>query len=132
LRGGCWLERDCIVGPGAELKSSFLFANSKLAHFNFVGDSVLGADVNLEAGSIICNRRDERADKEVRVRIDGRLHRTGRASFGALVGDGTRIGANAVVAPGAVLARGSVLRRAGLFDQEVDQDVDRGAAVPAW
>jgi len=40
----------CILGPGAELKSSFVFAGTKLAHFNFVGDSVLGEDVNLEAG----------------------------------------------------------------------------------
>lgn len=120
LRGGCWLERDCIIGPGSELKSSYLFAGGKLAHFNFVGDSILGADVNLEAGSVICNHRNERPDREVRVRIGGQLHRTGRDKFGALVGDGVRIGANAVVAPGALLARDAVLRRAGLCDQEVD------------
>jgi NDP-sugar pyrophosphorylase family protein len=40
LRGGCWLEANCIIGPGAELKSSFVFSGSKLAHFNFVGDSI--------------------------------------------------------------------------------------------
>lgn len=50
LRGGVWLERSCVVGPGAELKSSFLFDGSKLAHFNFVGDSIVGCEVNLEAG----------------------------------------------------------------------------------
>lgn len=55
LRGGNWLDAGCTIGPGAELKSSFVFAGTKLAHFNFVGDSVLGADVNLEAGSIVCN-----------------------------------------------------------------------------
>jgi NDP-sugar pyrophosphorylase family protein len=38
LRGGCWLEATCTIGPGAELKSSFVFSGSKLAHFNFVGD----------------------------------------------------------------------------------------------
>jgi NDP-sugar pyrophosphorylase family protein len=119
LRGGCWLERDCIVGPGAELKSSFMFAGSRLTHFNFVGDSLLGADVNLEAGSIICNHRNERVDNEVRVRVSGRLHRTGRETFGALVGDGARIGANAVVAPGAILPRDWSVQRAALCDQEI-------------
>src|SRR5262245_49094834 len=55
LRGGVWLDEACVIGPGAELKSSFVFAGSKLAHFNFVGDSILGEDVNMEAGSIVAN-----------------------------------------------------------------------------
>ena len=74
-----------------------MFAGTKLAHFNFVGDSVLGENVNLEAGSIICNYRNERAAKEVLVRVEASLHRTGCEKFGALVGDGSRIGANGVV-----------------------------------
>ncbi len=119
LRGGNWLAERCIVGPGAELKSSFVFAGSKLAHFNFVGDSVLGADVNLEAGSIVCNYRNEREDKEVRVRLGDRLLATGCLKFGALLGDGCRIGANAVLAPGALLMPGTVVRRAALCDDEV-------------
>jgi len=49
---GAVLKGPLILGPGAELKSSFVFPGTKLAHFNFVGDSVLGADVNLEAGSV--------------------------------------------------------------------------------
>jgi len=118
LRGGNWVAERCIFGPGAELKSSFVFAGSKLAHFNFVGDSVLGADVNLEAGSIICNYRNERPDKEVLVRIASGLQRTGCLKFGALVGDGARIGANAVIAPGALLSPGTVVRRTTLLDDE--------------
>jgi UDP-N-acetylglucosamine diphosphorylase / glucose-1-phosphate thymidylyltransferase / UDP-N-acetylgalactosamine diphosphorylase / glucosamine-1-phosphate N-acetyltransferase / galactosamine-1-phosphate N-acetyltransferase len=43
------------MGPGCELKSSFVFRGSKLAHFNFVGDSVIGSDVNLEAEAIVAN-----------------------------------------------------------------------------
>jgi len=122
LRGGNWVDARCTFGPGAELKSSFVFAGTKLAHFNFVGDSILGSDVNLEAGSIICNYRNERPDKEIRVRIDGALHRTGCQKFGALVGDGCRIGANAVVAPGALLPARSVVRRASLRDDESTVD----------
>lgn len=119
LRGGCWLDAHCIIGPGAELKTSFVFSGSKLAHFNFVGDSVLGHGINLEAGSIVANYRNERDDKEVQVRIDGHLQRTGCDKFGALLGDQCRIGANAVLAPGAVLKPASVVGRGKVFDGEV-------------
>jgi NDP-sugar pyrophosphorylase family protein len=118
LRGGCWLDENCIIGPGAELKTSFVFRGSKLAHFNFVGDSVLGAGVNLEAGSIICNYRNERAEKGVNVRVNDILQPTGCDKFGALLGDGSRLGANAVVAPGGLLLPGTVVRRLSLYDCE--------------
>ncbi len=120
LRGGNWIAERCTFGPGAELKSSFVFAGTKLAHFNFVGDSILGADVNLEAGSIVCNYRNEREDKEIRVRLGHELHRTGCQKFGALIGDHGRIGANAVLAPGAILRSGTIVRRASVWDDEVD------------
>ena len=119
LRGGNWVAERCTLGPGSELKSSFVFAGTKLAHFNFVGDSILGSDVNLEAGSILCNYRNERADKAVRVRIAGALHSTGCDKFGAIVGDHCRVGANAVLAPGTLLAPGSVVPRASLRDDEL-------------
>jgi NDP-sugar pyrophosphorylase family protein len=118
LRGGNWVDERCTFGPGAELKSSFVFAGTKLAHFNFVGDSILGRDVNLEAGSIVANYRNERAGKEIRASIAGALIGTGVEKFGALVGDGSRIGANAVLAPGALLTPGSIVRRLQLLDQE--------------
>ncbi len=117
LRGGVFLEADCIVGPGAELKTSFMFEGSKLAHFNFVGDSILGSAVNLEAGSIVANYRNELEDKAIRITLDGRVIETGVQKFGALLGDGVRVGANAVIAPGAILAPGSRLARMALLDQ---------------
>mgnify|MGYP002720338789 FL=1 len=109
LRGGNWLAADCGLGPGTELKSSFLLDGCKLAHFNFVGDSILGAGINMEAGSIICNYRNERPDKEVRVRLNGALHGAGVEKFGALLGDGIRVGANAVLAPGTLLLPESIV-----------------------
>ncbi|EFQ62937.1 UDP-N-acetylglucosamine pyrophosphorylase [Pseudomonas fluorescens WH6] len=118
LRGGCWVDAHCIIGPGAELKTTFMFSGSKLAHFNFVGDSVLGHGINLEAGSIVANYRNERVDKEVLVRVGGQLQRTGCDKFGALLGDQCRIGANAVLAPGAVLVPASVVGRGQVFDAE--------------
>lgn len=121
LRGGNWLDRDCCIGPGAELKSSFIFAHTHLAHFNFVGDSVLGSGVNLEAGSIICNHRNERPGRELRVRLGSTLHLLPQSKFGALVGDGAQIGANSVLAPGTLLGPGAVIQRGALCDQELTE-----------
>ncbi|MGJ7612164.1 MULTISPECIES: LpxA family transferase [unclassified Variovorax] len=121
LRGHSWVDARCSLGPGVELKSSFVFAGTALAHFNFVGDSVLGTGVNMEAGSIVCNHRNERVAKEIFVRSsDGAaLQPTGCEKFGALIGDGARIGANAVIAPGALLRPGRVVARASLLDPEM-------------
>jgi bifunctional N-acetylglucosamine-1-phosphate-uridyltransferase/glucosamine-1-phosphate-acetyltransferase GlmU-like protein len=117
LRGGVWLDRNVILGPSVEVKSSLIGEGSKAAHFNFVGDSIIGRDVNIEAGAIIANYRNERTDKEI-VCFDGeRLIRTGRDKFGSLIGDGCRIGANAVLAPGTILKPATVVPRLALVDQ---------------
>jgi acetyltransferase-like isoleucine patch superfamily enzyme len=80
---------------------------------------MIGRNVNLEAGSIICNYRNERSAKEILIRHSSSLHSTGVEKFGALLGDGVRIGANAVVAPGALLQSHTVVRRTQLCDQEL-------------
>ena len=117
VRGGCWLERGCVLGPGAELKSSFLFAGAGLAHFNVVGDSLLGADVNLEAGAIIANYRSDPPGAPIAFRHRGQLVETGAERFGALLGDRVKVGANAVIAPGAILAPRTIVARLALVDQ---------------
>jgi len=117
VRGGCWLDARCTLGPGAELKSTFLFAGTKLAHFNFVGDSILGSGVNLEAGAIVANYRNEHPDRTIDIFLGESRLETGVRKFGAVIGDGARIGANAVIAPGAVLRPGIVVPRLGLVDQ---------------
>jgi UDP-N-acetylglucosamine diphosphorylase / glucose-1-phosphate thymidylyltransferase / UDP-N-acetylgalactosamine diphosphorylase / glucosamine-1-phosphate N-acetyltransferase / galactosamine-1-phosphate N-acetyltransferase len=120
LRGGVWLSERCAVGPACEIKSSWFGPESRLAHLGFVGDSVIGRDVNFEAGSVVANRRNEREDKRIRVRTDSQLHTIEVTKFGALVGDPCRIGANAVLAPGTLLAAHSVVPRLGSVDQERD------------
>lgn len=117
LRGGVFLMAHNSIGPGCELKSSFVFPHSKLAHFNFIGDSIIGSDVNFEAGSIIANHFNERKEKEISVIIQRMSVETDVVKFGALVGDGSKIGANAVLSPGTVLSPNSVVKRLELVNQ---------------
>ncbi|WP_440216182.1 LpxA family transferase [Chromobacterium piscinae] len=118
LRDGVVLCAGVTVGPGCEIKTSIVGPGSRLAHFNFVGDSVLGADVNLEAGSILANHWNERDDKTIRLHVAGKVLLPGLEKLGALLGDGVRVGANAVLSPGTVLEAGAVVPRLGLVEQD--------------
>lgn len=117
LRGGVFLDEKVVIGPGCEIKTTIIHARTALAHFNFAGDSVIGADVNMEAGSIIANHFNERSDKTIRIMLDGSVVTINSTKFGALVGDGCRIGANAVLSPGTILKPGSVVKRLELVEQ---------------
>jgi NDP-sugar pyrophosphorylase family protein len=117
LRGGVFLDEGVIIGPGCEVKSAFLFQGATLAHFNFVGDSLVGAGVNLEAGAVVANHYNERSDKDISVRVGGQVIGTGVQKFGALIGDRSRLGANAVTSPGTILGPGSVVGRLELVEQ---------------
>ena len=118
MRGGVLLAERVTIGPSVEVKSSFAFAGARLAHLSFIGDSVIGADVNIEAGAVLANRWNERADKRIFVTVDGRSVDTGLEKFGALVGDRSRIGANAVLSPGTILPPDSIVPRLALVDQK--------------
>lgn len=117
LRGGVLLMESASVGPGSEVKRSIIGPRTALAHFNFVGDSILGADVNMEAGAVIANHWNEREEKHISVLHEGRVLPTGQSKFGAVVGDGSRIGANAVLSPGTLLPPLSIVGRLSLVDQ---------------
>ncbi|HEY0740500.1 MAG TPA: LpxA family transferase [Chryseosolibacter sp.] len=117
LRAGVFCDRNVIVGPGCEVKSTIILEKSTLAHFNFAGDSIIGAHVNLEAGSILANHHNDRDDKQIFVQVAGKQVATGSQKFGALIGDHSKIGANAVLSPGTLLKPQSIVARLTLVNQ---------------
>jgi bifunctional UDP-N-acetylglucosamine pyrophosphorylase / glucosamine-1-phosphate N-acetyltransferase len=117
LRGGVFLAESVSIGPGCEIKSSVVGAHSSMAHFNFIGDSLIGSNVNFEAGAITANYHNDREDKRIRVLHNGNVIDTGVNKFGSLLGDHSKIGANAVLSPGTILPMNSVVKRLQLVDQ---------------
>lgn len=117
LRAGVYLGEKAVIGPGCEVKSSAILSGTALAHFNFVGDSLIGSYVNMEAGSIIANHFNERLDKTIFVRVNKKKTPITVTKFGALVGDHTKIGANAVLSPGTILDPQSIVKRLELVEQ---------------
>jgi NDP-sugar pyrophosphorylase family protein len=102
VRSHSWICRGAVVGHATEVKHSLLLPGAKAPHFNYVGDSILGRDVNLGAGCKLSNLRND--GREIRIHnlgID-----TGLRKFGAILGEGVQIGCNAVCNPGTVLGQG--------------------------
>jgi len=107
LRGGCIVGDRCVVGHATEMKNSILLDGAQAGHFAYIGDSVLGNDVNLGAGTKLANLKMKRAS--VRLRIEGEPVDTGMRKLGAILGDGTETGCNSVTNPGALLGKGCLV-----------------------
>jgi NDP-sugar pyrophosphorylase family protein len=104
IRGNVIVGDGCVVGHATEMKGSILLNRAHAAHFAYVGDSILGNDVNLGAGTILANLRFDR--KEVVVKVNGERVGTGRKKLGAILGDRAQTGCNTVTNPGALFERG--------------------------
>lgn len=125
IRSGCWIGDRAVVGASTEVKHSILLAGAAAPHLAYVGDSVLGAKVNLGAGTILSNFRHDGRNIVVppAPHGDGPRHETGRRKLGAILGDGVKTGCNSVLHPGVVVGRGTqvypgVQLRAGVYSAD--------------
>ena len=104
IRGNVVTGDNCVIGHCTELKNCILLNNVQAAHFNYVGDSILGNNVHLAAGAILSNLRLDNKNIRVDVRKpESMLVETGRKKFGAILGDNCQIGCNAVLNPGTLM-----------------------------
>ncbi len=97
IREGTVLERNVKVG-NSEVKNSVIRKNSDIPHFNYVGDSYIGREVNMGAGSKTANLKNN--GKEIEMMVKGELKKTGRRKIGAVIGSEAKIGVNTAVKPG--------------------------------
>jgi len=97
------LRKDSAVGPGAkvgnfvEMKKTSLGRGSKSMHLSYLGDAVIGANVNIGAGTITCN-------------YDGTSKRTTTIEDGAFIGSDTQLIAPVTVGKGAYVGSGTTVR----------------------
>lgn len=108
LREGVILGDNVVIGHCVELKNSLVMSNSAVAHLNYVGDSIIGNNVNVAAGVVLANFRLDGKEIMVKTNKDYKSHKiykTGLVKFGAVVGDGSKIGVNSVLNPGTILGK---------------------------
>ena len=98
LRPGATLARDVHIGNFVEVKNSKVGEGSKANHLTYIGDSVIGKDVNVGAGTITCN-------------YDGVNKSQTHIEDGAFIGSGSmlvapvRIGARATIGAGSTITQ---------------------------
>jgi bifunctional UDP-N-acetylglucosamine pyrophosphorylase/glucosamine-1-phosphate N-acetyltransferase len=107
LRDGCWIGDGAVIGANTEVKRGILFPGARAPHLAYVGDAVLGAGVNLGAGTILSNFRHDGG--EIEIPAAGTVLRTGRRKLGGILGDGVQTGCNCVLHPGCVVGAGTRL-----------------------
>lgn len=92
------IGRNCRVGQAVEIKNSIIMNNTFVSHLSYVGDSIIGSNCNIAAGTTFANLRlDERS---VWMNINGRRVDSGHSKLGAIVGDNVKFGTGVTVMPG--------------------------------
>jgi bifunctional UDP-N-acetylglucosamine pyrophosphorylase/glucosamine-1-phosphate N-acetyltransferase len=98
LRPGTVLSEGCKVGNFVEAKNAVLGEGSKASHLSYLGDSQIGRDVNIGAGTITCN-------------YDGaHKHRT-VIGDDVFVGSDTQLVAPVTIGEGATIGAGSTVTK---------------------
>lgn len=103
IRGGCFIGQNCVIGAGSEVKHSILLDGVHLAHHNYVGDSIIGNNVNLSSAVTCANLRLDRA--KIKLRFEGQKIETGMNKLGAIIGDDAFLGCHVLCNPGSVIAK---------------------------
>jgi len=103
IRGDCLIGRKCVVGHVTEVKHTIFMDGAKAGHFAYLGDSILGNEVNLGAGTKLANLRFIKGD--VAIATPKSLVKTGLRKLGAILGDHVQTGCNSVTNPGTLLGK---------------------------
>ncbi len=98
LRPDTILGANVKIGDFVEIKKSFIDEGSKIPHLSYIGDSHVGRNVNVGAGTITCN-------------YDGKTKSHTQIGDGAFVGSNTNLVAPVKVGSGAMIAAGSTITK---------------------
>jgi len=98
VRPGSFLSKGSKIGNFVEVKKSKIGKNTKINHLSYVGDAIVGKNVNIGAGTITCN-------------YDGKKKNKTKILDGAFIGSNSaliapiKIGKNSVVGAGSSLTK---------------------------
>ncbi len=98
LRPGTVLADGAHIGNFVETKNATVGVGSKANHLTYLGDAVIGAGVNIGAGTITCN-------------YDGANKFTTTVEDGAFIGSNSALVAPVTIGQGATIAAGSVISK---------------------
>ena len=98
IRKNTAIGDNCRIGQGVEIKNSIVMNNTNICHLSYVGDSIIGENVNLGAGFTVANVRHDK--KNVLSLVKEKLVDTGMKKFGTVIADGVKTAINTSVYQG--------------------------------
>ena len=118
LRPGTVMHREVHIGNFVEVKNTEIGAGSKANHLTYLGDSRVGRDVNVGAGSITCN-------------YDGKNKWPTLIEDGAFIGSGSMLVAPVSIGAGATIGAGSTIT-ASTPDNKLTLERSKQISVDTW
>jgi bifunctional UDP-N-acetylglucosamine pyrophosphorylase/glucosamine-1-phosphate N-acetyltransferase len=98
LRPGSEIGTEVRIGNFVEIKKSVIGKRTKASHLSYIGDAIVGKDVNIGAGTITCN-------------YDGRAKHSTKIEDGVFIGSDTQLVAPVCIGKGAYVGAGSTITR---------------------
>lgn len=92
------IGRNVRIGNACEIKNSIIMDKVHIGHLSYVGDSILGENCNLGAGTITANYRLDAGT--IKMLVKDKVVDSGRKKLGAVLGDNVKTGINALLMPG--------------------------------
>ena len=101
IRGEVFVSENSVIGHATECKNSLFLPNSHAAHFNYVGNSILGFETNLGAGTKLANLKFNKGP--IKFLFEEKKIDTQLKKLGAILGNRSQTGCNTVTNPGTIL-----------------------------
>lgn len=120
LRPYACLCNNVDVGNAVEIKNSIIMDGTNVNHLSYVGDSVIGVNCNLGAGTNLANLRFD--DKHVKVTVKEKRIDSGLRKLGAIFGDGVKTGINTSVNPGVKIGNGSFINAGCVLYEDIESN----------
>ena len=120
LRKYTSLGNDVSAGNAVEIKNSIIMDHTNVNHLTYVGDSIIGAECNIAAGTNIANLRFD--DGNVKILVKGDKIDSGRRKMGVVFGDGVKTGINSSFNPGVKIGVNSRIGAGAIVSRDLESN----------
>ncbi len=114
------LSNEVRIGNSSEIKNTVVLSRTHMSHLSYVGDSIIGENVNFGAGTIISNVRLDKG--EISMNIKETPVKTGLKKLGAVIGDNVQLGIQSMIMVGKKIGANSIIGPGTLVNKDIPAD----------
>lgn len=116
------IGKDVIVGFGVEVKNSVIFDSTKVGRLSFIGDSILGENVDVGAGTQTWNVSPRL--QPIYMDVNEKRVKVPMEKFGAVIGDNAHISINVSILPGKIIGTNVDISPGVIIDRNVPSNTE--------